>query len=318
VKGKQGFPLSNAFFTPPPSQVGPEMIQCMRDLMGEQAQFLTGAFPALFGGEMQSNDTASGYAMARDQAMGRLGLVWEAIKEFWADLMMLGVECFRKNRSGDVEIALEGQGGKWNSKYIKEADLKGNLFATAELDETFPQMWSQLRATVMQLMESQDPYVQKLMGTTANVKLTKRVIGLDQYQLTEEDSETKQYREIEMMRQSPPSIAPGAPVLDQATGEPQVAGDGLPQAGPPKFVSSVPIDPLVDDHETEGQVCLDWMRADEGQLAKYEQPQWYLNVRAHYEAHKEQAQIQMLDQMMMQAPSAPAGSKQPAPAGGGK
>ncbi len=52
---------------------GFERARCGAD--GPVAQFLTGAFPALFGGAMSNNDTASGYAMAREQAMGRIGLV---------------------------------------------------------------------------------------------------------------------------------------------------------------------------------------------------------------------------------------------------
>jgi hypothetical protein len=318
VTGRPAMTVRDGIYTPPPSQVAPDMLQSMADLMGPVAQFLTGSIPALWGGEMESNETAAGISIARDAAMGRLGLVWEAIKEFWSDLMMLGIECFRKNRSGDLEIPLEGKGGKWNSKYIKEADLKGNLFATAELDETFPQMYSQLRATVMQLMESQDPYVQEIMGNSANVKMTKRLLGLDQYVVPDEDSETKQYREIEMMLQSQPTIAPGEPITDEATGEPQVAADGLPQAGPPKFVASVPVDPLVDDHETEAEVCRTWLNSDEGQLVKYENAMGYMNVRAHLEAHEQQVEVQQLKAMMMAPSVESSGSKKQAQAGGGK
>lgn len=316
VKGKPGMAIRDGIFTPPPSQVAPDMMQSMADMMGPIAQFLTGAFPALFGGEMESNDTASGYAMARDQAMGRLGLVWEAIKEFWADLMMLGIECFRKNRAGDLEVPLAGPGGKFTAKYIREADLRGNLTCTAELDETFPQMWSQLRATVMQLMESTDPFVQEIMGNSANVKLTKRLLGLDQFVIPDEDSETKQYREIEMMLQTAPELQIQPPLTDPATGEPQIQPDGLPSAAPPKFVSSVPVDPLVDDHETEAQVCRTWLNSDEGQIAKFENNPGYLNVRAHLEAHEQQVEVQQLKEMMA-APAAPAGggSRKPAPAG---
>ncbi len=64
--------------------------------MGPVAQFLTGAFPALFGGAMANNDTAAGYSMARDQAMGRIGLVWRRMKFFHADVMLLAVDCFRQ------------------------------------------------------------------------------------------------------------------------------------------------------------------------------------------------------------------------------
>jgi hypothetical protein len=95
--------------------------------MGPVAQFLTEAFPALFGEAMSNSDTASGYAMARDQAMGRIGLVWRRMKSFHADRMLLEVDCFRRNRPNDVEETLLGAGAAFESKWIRLADLKGEF-----------------------------------------------------------------------------------------------------------------------------------------------------------------------------------------------
>jgi len=72
------------------------MIRHQQDLIGPVAQFLTGMFPAIFGGNMEDVKTASGYAMARDQAMGRLGMVWRRTKQFYADVLLLAVDSFRK------------------------------------------------------------------------------------------------------------------------------------------------------------------------------------------------------------------------------
>lgn len=303
VKGRVGQSIRDGIFTPPPAQVSPDMIQSMGDLMGPMAQFLTGAFPALFGGEMESNDTASGYAMARDQAMGRIGLVWDAIKWFWAEMMMLGIECFRTNRMDDVELTMEGKGGTWDSQFIKQADLKGNLYATPEVDESFPQTYSQMRATVMELMQSQDPYIQKIMGGTVNVKLTKRLLGLEQYVIPEEDSETKQYREISMMLQSQPTMVPGAPQMDPETGQPQMDPTGLPAVAPPTFAPSVPVDPQVDDNDTEAEICKMWLNSPEGQGTKFTNPAGYANVRAHLLMHEEAVMQQAIQQAMMAGPA---------------
>ncbi len=78
--------------------------------------------------------------MARDQALGRLGLVWRRLKQFYADVMLLSVDSFRKNRPDDVEIPLLGAGGEFESKWIRMADLKGNIQAHPEADETFPRL----------------------------------------------------------------------------------------------------------------------------------------------------------------------------------
>ena len=127
ARAKPGQPLAAGFFQPEPAQVPPDLAQHAANLMGPVAQFLTGAFPALFGGAMANNDTAAGYAMARDQAMGRIGLVWRRMKFFHADVMLLAVDCFRRNRPNDVEVTLLGAGAAFESKWIRLADLKGQF-----------------------------------------------------------------------------------------------------------------------------------------------------------------------------------------------
>ena len=89
--------------------------------MGPIAQFLTGLFPAVFGGEMETQKTASGYAMARDQALGRLGLVWRRLKAFYADVMLLGVDC----------VPQESPAATWRFRCsARAASLSRNGFAS--------------------------------------------------------------------------------------------------------------------------------------------------------------------------------------------
>jgi hypothetical protein len=143
ARAKPGQSLGAGFFQPEPAEVPPDLAEHAANLMGPVAQFLTGAFPALFGGSMANNDTAAGYSMARDQAMGRIGLVWRRMKFFHADIMLLAVDCFRRNRPNDVEVTLMGAGSAFESKWIRLADLKGNLFSYPETDEQYPTLWSQ-------------------------------------------------------------------------------------------------------------------------------------------------------------------------------
>jgi len=175
--------------------------------MGPIAQFLTGAFPALFGGAMENTSTAAGYSMARDQAMGRIGLVWRRMKFFHADVMLLAVDCFRRNRPNDVEVTLLGAGAAFESKWIRLADLKGNLFSYPETDEQYPTLWSQQRAVLLQLMSSPDPQIQSVLGHPENFALIKRLIGLEEFVIPDEESRTKQYREIAQLVAESPIVA---------------------------------------------------------------------------------------------------------------
>ena len=196
ARSKPGQSLAAGFFQPAPAEVPPDLAEHAANLMGPVAQFLTGAFPALFGGAMANNDTAAGYAMARDQAMGRIGLVWRRMKFFHADVMLLAVDCFRRNRPNDVEVTLLGAGAAFESKWIRLADLKGNLFSYPETDEQYPTLWSQQRGVLLQLLGSPDPEMQAVLSHPENLALVKRLIGLEELVIPDEESRTKQYREI--------------------------------------------------------------------------------------------------------------------------
>ncbi len=60
ARAKPGQSLAAGFFQPAPAEVPPDLAQHAANLMGPVAQFLTGAFPALFGGVMTNTDTAAG------------------------------------------------------------------------------------------------------------------------------------------------------------------------------------------------------------------------------------------------------------------
>ena len=196
ARAKPGQSLASGFFQPAAAEVPPDLAQHAANLMGPIAQFLTGAFPALFGGAMTGNDTAAGYSMARDQAMGRIGLVWRRMKFFHADVMLLAVDCFRRNRPRDVEVTLLGAGSAFESKWIRLADLKGNLFSYPETEEQYPTLWSQQRAVLLQLLANPDPQLQSVLAHPENMSLIKRLIGLEDFVIPNDESRTKQYREI--------------------------------------------------------------------------------------------------------------------------
>ena len=134
------------------------MLRHQQDLIGPIAQFLTGLFPAVFGGEMENVKTASGYAMARDQALGRLGLVWRRLKQFYGDVMLLSRRLLpQESARATWRFRFSVPGGEFEARFIRLADLKGNIQAHPESDETFPRLKSQQRAVLQQLMSNPDP-----------------------------------------------------------------------------------------------------------------------------------------------------------------
>jgi hypothetical protein len=301
ARAKPGQSLAAGFFQPEPAEVPGDLAEHAANLMGPIAQFLTGAFPALFGGAMSNNDTASGYAMARDQAMGRIGLVWRRMKFFHADIMLLAVDCFRRNRPNDVEVTLLGAGAAFESQWIRLADLKGNLFSYPETDEQYPTLWSQQRAVLLQLIGNPDPQIQAVLAHPENMALVKRLIGLEEFVIPDEESRTKQYREIAQLVAELPLVkrqdvtSAVNPAFKEAVASGVDAEIILPSIMPDEFA---------DNHAVELEICMRWFSSDAGQVAKIEAPLGYANVRAHALFHRDYLQKQQAAAMPQPPPVA--------------
>src|SRR6202161_1406648 len=99
--------------------------------------------------------------------------------------------------------------------------------------------------------------------------LIKRMIGLEEFVIPDEESRTKQYREIAQM-------VGEAPVVQRhdATGLELT----LPTIMPDEFA---------DNHAVELEICMRWFSSDAGQVAKIEAPLGYANVRAHALFHRD-------------------------------
>jgi len=316
ARARPGQPLAAGFFQPAPAQVPPDMIRHQQDLIGPVAQFLTGLFPAIFGGNMEDVKTASGYALARDQAMGRLGLVWRRTKQFYADVLLLAVDSFRKNRPEDAEIPLLGPDGVLDARSIRTADLKGNICVHPEADETFPRLKSQQRGVLQQLFGINDPVIQRALTEPANLGYIKNVLGLAEMVIPGEDSRNKQLREIQQLLTSAPIVvsmhpsggAHAGPSFSPAedVSESSVEKNAALKGGatPPSLVlPSVAVDQLLDDHAVEFEECKRWSNSEAGQSARMTNPAGFANVRAHAEAHLRAMSQAALAQMPAQPQS---------------
>lgn len=278
ARARPGMSMSDSFYQPAPAAIDSSMPKYMQWLQGDICQFLTGMFPAVFGGHQDGNDTASGMALARDQAMGRIGMVWRRLKTFYCDTMMLAVLKFRDNRPDDVHIPMLGQDNEYQEKIIRIADLRGNIQARPEDDETFPRLKSQQRQVLQQLMASEDPFIAQILGDAANLTLIKGIIGLTDFTIPGEDARIKQLQEIERL-----------------TG--QAPQDDLQLLG--GLVPSIPVGPL-DFHDVELGECKRWASSEEGRLCRLNNPQGFLNVELHAQMHEQsiaQAAMAMMPPM---------------------
>jgi hypothetical protein len=254
-----------------------------QDLL-ELSQFLTGALPAVFGGNMPDVTTAKGYSMARDQALGRLGLFWRQMKEFHAELMLAAVEVFRRNRLQDVEQVVLQRSGDYASRFIHLNELNGNVTCRPEADDAFPASWAEIRQNVIALMQTKDPYILDILSHPMNAGLVKNYLGTPGLVLPDDDNRSKQFREIDALLAAEPIASPTGmmlPVGEWGAGSPPGA-----QAAPDRWAPSVPVDRDVDNHTVHIQTIREWAVSDDGMEAKRHNPSGYANVLLHLLAHE--------------------------------
>ena len=115
-----------------------------------------------------------------------------------------------------------------------------------------------------------------------NLPYLKRALGLTDMFIPGEDDRNKQYAEITELVNSAP--LPAAPTIDPMTGM-EVPGMEQP---------SVPVDPDVDNHQIEAEICRKWLVSDVGRDAKINNPEGYMNVLLHFKQHIEIMQMQMM------------------------
>lgn len=293
VRSRAGLPIQAQLFQTDPAPVSPQLVAHREELMGPVAQFLTGLFPALFGGGAIGNDTAAGYAMQRDQAMGRIGLLWRNMKFFHAELMELAVKCFASSRTHDVEMASLTQLGDVDWKVIHLDQLTGGFFAYPETNEDFPMSWTQKRNSFEGLLNS--PLV-NLLQTPPNMDALSRVMGPLGLQFPGADARTQQFREVSDLMQSAPMTVPGP--------------DGVT---PMNTQATISVDPDLDDHAVHMQAIQEWAASAAGRQARSTNPQGFLNVKLHFREHQMALSQQQMAAAQAQAATQPAPDQESGP-----
>jgi hypothetical protein len=301
MKRKPDKELSANFYTEQQVQIAEGLLVYLEKLFGEFAQFLVGAFPALFGGNTGSNDTASGISSQRDQALGRVGLTWRNIRAGYARIIRQAVQCAAEFRNSPLAGDVPGAGGVKDHLSIHPDDLKGNVRCFPDSEEAFPESWVAQRAVWTQAAQQaeKNPVFAAIFSKVRNLMIAKDKIGLPELVVPGADAAVKQAGEImqllsdgapvpnpaiEQLKQSAPPIPPEAP--PEAT---QMRDQLLQQAIAklPPVVSTVQVFRL-DQDAAEIDYIETWASLPDGIRARAENPDGFANVMAHYDEHQAQ------------------------------
>ena len=325
-KCRTGQKMDDEFFREPNPELPATFMTFVENLQGPLAQFMLATPPAVFGAAMEDQKTASGYAQARAQAMGQLGLIWGSIQAMMARMYYQAALCAARNPDHSEEIVITGEDGQISTLRMERL-TKGKFGAYPDEDSSFPESTSQKRSTlsgIITLAQASPAIGQQLLSSPDNWKTFNQINGFPELVIPEAEARDKQQFEIEeLLKGSPvppdPMAVKGAQV--QHAAEAMVARESQqpePPFMPPPATPSVPVAEL-DYHQWEFEKCREWLSSEARRRANAEAPSQgqqldgngdcpgVQNVILHAMQHKQF----MMQEAAMQPQAAPAVAKAP-------
>lgn len=272
--------LSDSIYQSKAASLSPEVFAFYR-IVQELGQFVSGALPSLFGG-MQNNSgsqTASEYAMSKSSAMQRLNTPWKMMTLMWKNVFSKAIPQYMKIMIEDEKMVEKQNNGNYVNVFIRKTELQGKIGDyEVESSDQLPLTEEQQKEVVMKLIELNNQEVLTALMDPENLPFIRDIIRIPQFRLPGEDDRQKQYEEINELINSEPVQTPPD---ENAILEAQVTG----QQPQPQEAPSVEVDPIVDNHLVEADICRGWLVSEAGRLAKKENPGGYKNVMLHMKEH---------------------------------
>lgn len=277
ARPKSGKQLSDGFYMVSTATLS-QQVQPFGDQIQSLGQFVSGAMPAIWGGEQAggTSRTAAQASMSRNQSLQRLQTTWKMISIFWKEIFAKTIPAYIKEMKDDEKIVKQ-QHGSFINEWIRKADLEGNIGEIeVEVSDQLPATFGQVRDQLMSLIELNNPQILEILGMPDNLDTVQNyVLGGTGLKAPGETDREKQYEEIQMLLKSGP--IPGA--INPQTGQPEEQPSVMPEFE-------------VDNHQVEGDICRSWLVSEAGRNAKIDNPDGYKNVLLHLKVH-----IQMLQQL---------------------
>jgi hypothetical protein len=271
---KSGKTLSEGFHEVKTAALSPEVQPFATQIQG-LAQLVSGALPSLFGGQMQGSETASQYSMSRAQALQRLQNTWKIFTIWWKEIFGKVIPAYIQEVKEDERNVERDADGNFINTFIRKAELEGKIGQVElEANENLPLTWSQQKDIIMQLLTAANPEILAVIGSPENLPQIRQAIGLIDFFVPGEDDRNHQYDEIKLLVDSEPMPNPMDPMNPE-----------LP---------SVDIDPMMENHAIEFEICRKWAISPAGQQTKQDNSAGYKNVLLHAKLHFEQIQMKMM------------------------
>jgi hypothetical protein len=323
----QGSNISDHIFQEQGFDIPQSFTNAQNDMRGALSQDVTGALPALQGAS-EPDQTASGQAMDRAQAMGMLGPAWANIQRLESGMYTKAVLLAAKNPDHGEEISIAKPDGTKASFQLKKI-RKGTFKAKADVDSNFPDSTAAKRANMQQLLPlaAPTPLGAAIFESPDNWDEILELNGNPDITLTPALAYKKQMRELEVLLDEAPqdnsqAVAEYQQQMDTynqqhaataiaAVSAGQQAPEYMPPAGPAPMPLLPSIMPEADDyHLWESRKCQEylssedcWLRMNSGDPQANAQAKLGIqNVRLHKAVHDQMLAQQNAQQQAVNPP----------------
>ena len=318
-----GVPVAELIFVEPQVLPPTTLSDFIQQYSGPLAELLSGAYPALAGGDVGTADSGVAIATQRDSALGRLAPTWHSMKKCEAQSMRQLVRWGAKCRDKSINEQIPGG----EAIRIEINDLKGNILVYAESDENFPETYTQKKNSITLLFQdaSKNPELSAIFDHSANLEFCQSMFGLRDLYIPKVASRNKQLGEIELLLRQKPAPNPKLVAAQSQLLKMQKVIAKTPGADPSMLqqvqqqiqqlmatqpqVSSIPIDPLTEDNAVEAETCWQYLNSAAGRRDKRTSRTGYENVRLHFLEHETANQEKIANQVQGKPPSVSIGYK---------
>jgi hypothetical protein len=258
-----GGDIKSALFETRPTTLSKEVNDLSRE-MDQAGQFAVGSFPSIYGGTISGGSkTAKEYTESKSMALQRLSTIWKMVSYWSIDVMSLAIKIFLEDLKKDEKFVKREQRNFVNV-WIKKAELQGKVGdAEPESSDQFPISWAQRRDMLVELLTLGNPELLQAAFAPQNLPIMSEALGFPHFYIPGEDDRAKQWSEINELIQSQ--------AIDM--------GDGNRK-------SSVGIEPFVDNHAVQADICRSFLLSDQGIDLKANNLEGYNNVLVHMLEHE--------------------------------
>lgn len=208
VMPRAGKSIGDAFFTTKSAVLSQE-IDPLRQHIDQDAQFVVGSFPSVYGGPATGGSkTASEYAQSKAQALQRLGTFWKIAVAFWSQFQSRSATEYAnilKEMGKDERFTKREGQNSYINVWIRNSSLSGKIGRIEpEATEQLPSSWAQKKDAIQQLLMTGIPEIMSVLLDPNNAELMKEAVGLNELYIPGEEDRTRQYKEFSIMSQGIP------------------------------------------------------------------------------------------------------------------